>query len=85
MSELISGKEAKLAWANGEELQEKYHDVEKWSTLTASSKFCISNFENPLFKFRIKPQKIKINGVEWRTKDEIKQVAEELRSIFNAN
>ena len=64
MSELISSKEAKLAWANSEDVQVKYNGIEKWSSLNASSKFCISNFENPLFTFRLKPRTIKLNGIE---------------------
>ena len=33
MSELISGKEAKLAWANGENVEFYSEDLDKWFSL----------------------------------------------------
>ena len=61
MSELISGKEAKLAWANGEKLVVVFDD---------GSQGCIHDglkldiFSDPSVKFRLKPRTITINGIE---------------------
>ena len=60
MSELISGKEAKLAWASGEVVQIKFSDG--WFDLHDDLKLSI--FNNSLFKFRLKPRTITINGIE---------------------
>lgn len=116
---LISGADAKLAWAKGEDVQ----------ILCAFDEFCLittnlslSIFDDPKNKFRLKPRTIKLeievpapfepkmgdkyfflssNGYgydgttfsnddldkehlifgAWRTKEEVKQVAEQLRKI----
>lgn len=64
MSELISGKEAKLAWANGEELQiantivgEDFYDMDDSSTT-------LNIFDLDFYKFRLKPKTITLNGIE---------------------
>lgn len=65
MSELISGKEAKLAWANGvgvqishknETLKKEWHDL--YGTLMLSA------FDSDIYEFRLKPCTITINGIE---------------------
>ena len=65
MSELISGKEAKLAWANGEniELCYKQHEEENtWFLLLSTDPLSI--FDRDDVKFRLKPRTITINGIE---------------------
>ena len=60
MSELISGKEALIALANGEEVQwatgDDFQDVtDEWQ---------VREFLHPSFKFRLKPRTIKINEIK---------------------
>lgn len=62
MSELISGKEAKLAWANGQQLELKPKIAKKW--LTEIKDIPISVFDSDFYEFRLKPHTIKINGIE---------------------
>ena len=64
MSELISGKEAKLAWANGKKLQianmivgEDFYDIDDSNTT-------INIFDLDFYQFRLKPRTITINGIE---------------------
>ena len=63
MSELISGKDAKLAWANGDviEYQPKC-DGWLWIPLGIRNPLCA--FEDDRFIFRLKPRTITINGIE---------------------
>lgn len=56
MSELISGKDALIALANGEELQAK--DAHDWKDVTYSMP--LSLFDMPSVVFRIKPKTIKL-------------------------
>lgn len=56
MSELISGKDALIALANGEELQAK--DAHDWKDVTYSMP--LSLFDMPSGVFRIKPKTIKL-------------------------
>ena len=60
MSNLISGKEAKLAWANNKEIE--YMPLNKWNLLGGSTPLSI--FDRDDVKFRIKPRTITINGIE---------------------
>ena len=60
MSELISGKEAKLAWANNKEVE--YMPLNKWNLLGGSTPLSI--FDRDDVKFRLKPSTITINGIE---------------------
>lgn len=57
---LISGKEALIALANGEEVQ--------WATgndfQDITDEWQIREFLHPSFKFRLKPRTITINGIE---------------------
>ena len=60
MSKLISGKDALIALANGEEVQwitgDGFRDIDgDWQ---------IKEFSHPSFKFRLKPRTITINGIE---------------------
>ena len=64
MSELISGKEAKLAWANGKKLQiantivgEDFYDMD-------DSKTTLNIFDLDFYKFRLKPRTITLNNIE---------------------
>ena len=60
MSELISGKEALIALANGEEVEFFYRDA--WDSI--GEMIVIDHFTNDKFKFRLKPRTITINGIE---------------------
>ena len=60
MSNLISGKEAKLAWANNKEVE--YMPLNKWNLLGGSTPLSI--FDRDDVKFRLKPRTITINGIE---------------------
>ena len=64
MSELISGEEAKLAWANGKKLQianmivgEDFYDIDDRNTT-------LNIFDLDFYQFRLKPRTITINGIE---------------------
>ena len=61
MSELISGKEAKLAWANGENVEFYSEDLDKWFSLN-DDVFLSDVFDTR--KLRLKPRTITINGIE---------------------
>ena len=61
MSELISGKEAKLAWANGENVELYSEDLDKWFSLN-DDVFLSDVFDTR--KLRLKPRTITINGIE---------------------
>jgi hypothetical protein len=70
MSKLISGKEALIALANGEDVEvshphDKWH--ENWESLSGSGgKFFLLYLldESIGYKFRLKPKTITINGIE---------------------
>ena len=57
---LISGKEALIALANGEEVEFFYRDA--WDSI--GEMIVIDHFTNDKFKFRLKPRTISINGIE---------------------
>ena len=64
MSELISGKEAKLAWANGKKLQianmivgEDFYDMDDSNTT-------LNIFDLDFYQFRLKPRTITLNNIE---------------------
>ena len=64
MSKLISGKEALIALANGEEVEYTNSCTPSWHELSVSG-ISINEIVNPKFsKFRLKPRTITINGVE---------------------
>jgi hypothetical protein len=60
MSELISGKDAKLAWASNKEVE--YMPLDKWNLLGGSTPLSI--FDRDDVKFRLKPRTITVNGIE---------------------
>lgn len=60
MTNLISGKEALIALANGEEVEFFYRDV--WDSI--GEMIVIDHFISDKFKFRLKPRTITINGIE---------------------
>ena len=65
MTNLISGKEAKLAWANGEDVQisHKHATLKKeWHDLYGT--LMLSAFDSDIYEFRLKPRTITINGIE---------------------
>lgn len=65
MSELISREEAKLAWANGEDIQfcYKQHEEENtWFLLLSTDP--LSTFDRDDFLFRLKPRTISLNNIE---------------------
>lgn len=70
MSELISGKEALIALANGEDVEVSHqHDkwYENWESLSGSGgKFFLLYLldESIGYKFRLKPKTITLNGIE---------------------
>ena len=59
MSKLISGKEALIALANGEDVE--YRNANGWSILTSMA---VNLILNDNFVFRLKPRTITINGIE---------------------
>ena len=60
MSELISGKEALIALANGEEVEFYHNNCWSW----VGEMIVIKHFVDDVFRFRLKPRTISINGVE---------------------
>ncbi len=62
MSGLISNTEAKLAWANGEQLQIVHINQKEWSDL--DDNYSLAVFTNDSYIFRLKPRTITINGIE---------------------
>lgn len=58
---LISGKEALIALANGEEVELRVNEVQNWKT---AENCVIGHFLQDSFKFRLKPKTILINGNE---------------------
>ena len=60
MTNLISGKEALIALANGEKVQ--WINGDFFQDVTAQWQLC--EFSHPSFKFRLKPRTITINGIE---------------------
>lgn len=72
MSELISGKEALIALANGESVQKRsdYWAGDHWLDISKKEPFNLDCFLSGLnrhgetIKFRIKPRTITINGIE---------------------
>ena len=60
MSELISGKEALIALANGEEVEFYHNNCWSW----VGEMIIIKHFVDDSFQFRIKPRNITINNIE---------------------
>ncbi len=128
MSELISGKEALIAWFfDNHDVQLKYKNEGHWDIFElAEDCYSLDVFKDHRYEFRLKPRTITLNNIEvpapfepklddrffyidanypdgfnygfwegsleekcrsqfgtWRTEEEIKQVVDALRSIFN--
>ena len=65
MSELISGKEALIALANGEEVEVKFNSTDGWNKINQKDAYSFEIFLNPIrTEFRLKPRTIKINEIE---------------------
>ena len=70
MTNLISGKEALIALANGEEVEywcENDPSIQKrWTPIKALNEYKLSYFleDKPRFEFRLKPKIITLNGIE---------------------
>lgn len=61
MSELISGKEAKIAWANGEKVEYYKKDRDEWFEVRGNTYVSVFDIMD---HFRLKPRTIIINGIE---------------------
>lgn len=75
MDELISGKEAKLSWANGEDVLYRSGD-KVWRNLNDTD-FYSSIFENKSYDFCLKPRTITINGITCHSEDEAVKLIKE--------
>ena len=65
MSELISGKEALIALANGEKVEVKFNSTDGWNKINQKDAYSFEIFLNPIrTEFRLKPRTILINGIE---------------------
>ena len=62
MTKLLSGKEAKLAWANGEQLQVAHITENEWRDL--NDNYALAVFTSDKYVFRLKPRTLTINGIE---------------------
>lgn len=61
MTNLISGKEALIALANGEDVEYSYGT--EWESVTGNQ-ILITAITGDKFKFRLKPRTIALNGIE---------------------
>jgi len=65
MSELISGKDALIALANGEEVEIKFNNTDGWHKVNKKDAYSFEIFlDERGTKFRLKPRTITINGIE---------------------
>lgn len=68
MGELISGEEAKIAWANGQDVEFRILDSvnhKNWKNIyDVSYGFNIHDFDSDEIDFRLKPSTIYLNGIE---------------------
>lgn len=68
MSELISGKEALIAIANGQQVEgnigDGWHEISTTSTVILNSFIFEKNRNGQPVKFRLKPRTITLNGIE---------------------
>ena len=63
MSELISGKEALIALANGEEVEWRHPERDWFKAPQCNMR--TQDFFSGVYQFRLKPRTITINGVEY--------------------
>ena len=71
MSELISGKEAKMAWGSGERVEYYKKDRDEWFEIRGNTYVTVFDVMD---RFRIKPRTITINGIEYIEKDAIQLI-----------
>ncbi|MDK2220887.1 hypothetical protein [Acinetobacter baumannii] len=74
---LISGAEAKLAWANGEALQINKKDTH-FGFIDMRNDYSLGVFDNEDYEFRLKPQSIKLNDVEVPAPDTDKMTEDDI-------
>lgn len=81
MSELISGKEALVALANGKEVECANADLLNWCEVANDCSlglFITGKNRNGFdFVFRLKPRTITINGIECQSEDEAFKLVKE--------
>ena len=79
MGELISGKEALIALANGAEVEYKTTDNadSKWRQAKVLTVNTIMNFDDACILFRLKPRTITINGITCHSEDEAVKLIKE--------
>lgn len=64
MSDLISGKEALIALANGEEVEFSNSGYDRWYLIESYENYSLGEFFDDKLKFRLKPRTITLNGIE---------------------
>lgn len=70
MSNLISGKEALIALANGDDVEYRVNDSGEWVILNGDEyfpvKYVLDGYDgrDESYKFRLKPRTITLNGIE---------------------
>ena len=65
MSELISGKEALIALANGKEVEIKFNNTDGWHKVNKKDAYSFEIFlDERATKFRLKQRTIVLNGIE---------------------
>ena len=64
MSELISGKEALIAWFDGQTVFVNFGKENSWHDFEKDTNCSAEIFKNEKYKFRLKPRTITINGIE---------------------
>ena len=74
MSELINGKEAKMAWAEGEDVQISFNQTD-WADIASNDR--LLQFEQPCGFYRIKPRTISLNGIVCQSEDEALKLVKE--------
>lgn len=73
MTNLISGKEALIALANGEDVEYYKHE---WLDVNRLSVRDLTSLDS-MYKFRLKPQTITINGIECQSEAEAFKMVKE--------
>lgn len=64
MSGLISGKEALIALANGEEVEFSNSGYDRWYLIESYENYSLGEFFDGKLSFRLKPRTISLNGIE---------------------
>ena len=74
MSNLISGKEAKMAWGSGEMVEYYKKDRDEWFEIRGNTYVTVFDVMD---RFRIKPRTITINGIECQSEAEAFKLVKE--------